>query len=547
MLSFLDRYHPGFMQNFQRLLPVVYLLLFSFSALTEAKAQSSFQASIGPLFTVNSPADSIDSNVGDGICSDAQGRCTLRAAIEESNYEPVANAFSINVIIFALPNPSVIDLTQGELTITSGTWIFGTGARNLTVQRSLAPGTGNFRVFRIAAANGGVVDLRRLTIKNGNAGIGNGGGIFVEAGNGASLADVAITENSAANGGGIASAGQTLIVNRVLLSLNNASSNGGGIFNQGGIPGPRIVNTTITGNFAARGGGVYNSGTVWLVNDTITNNGVSEAAVGIFNEAGSVNVLNTLIGAAPATSPSVLSGAFTSKGNNFVGDARNSTGFAHGVNNDLVSGETQIDPMFGLLVNNGGHTDTRALLPGSPAIDAGNDCVLTASCDVPFFSEIVSDQRGRYHRKNGNAVDIGAFESGGGPPLETISFGALPRPGRPAFFSGAIAVLTSATTGEKIYSAVKPFGGFRFQDLPVDFYILEIKGKRYLTNGSPVPIGLDDIPLGPVEGRIRFDRDLGFRLIVEKDPNSRGVKSAIQKIKMVEAAGIEPASKGCDQ
>ena len=175
------------------------------------------------------------------------------------------------MIIFALPNPAVIDLTLGELNITSGIWIFGPGARRLTVQRSFAPGTANFRIFP-RRPNGGGVEIRRMSIRNGNAGesrrrrdIGRGG----------LAASVFRTSRSSetrrANGGGIAVAGKALFMNRVLVSSNTATLKGGGIFNQG-FPGPRITNSTITNNTAATGGAIHNSGSLLLANDTISDN-----------------------------------------------------------------------------------------------------------------------------------------------------------------------------------------------------------------------------------------------------------------------------------
>ena len=56
------------------------------------------------------------------------------------------------------------------------------------------------------------------------------------------------------------------------------------------------------------------------------------------------------------------------------------------------------DPKLGPLANNGGPTLTIALLPGSPAIDAGDDS-----------SAPPTDQRG-FPRPAGPAADIGAFE-----------------------------------------------------------------------------------------------------------------------------------------
>ena len=504
------------MQNFHRCLSVISLVLFSFCAATAVTAQSTFQISIGPLFTVTSTADSTDANPGDGLCADSNGRCTLRASIQESNHEPIPNVNSINVIIFALPNLAVIDLKLGELNITSGMWIFGPGARRLTVQRSFAPGTGDFRVFRVAS-NGPGVEIRRMTIRNGNAGSQNGGGILVDVDSGVHVVDVAIIANSGANGGGIAVAGRTLILSRVLINSNSATSKGGGIFNQG-FPGPRITNSTITNNSAATGGAIHNTGSLLLANDLISNNTATDGATSILNESGSIDVLNTIIGRDAQSANGSLSGSFTSIGNNIVTDSRNSTGFTNGVNNDQVSENNAIDPRLGTLANNGGHTDTRALLTGSPAIDAGNDCVVTASCAAaPFLFALSSDQRGRYQRKVGNAVDVGSFEAGAVPSSAIISFGMMPRQGAPAFFSGVIAELTSATTNEKFYSAVNPFGAIRFQNIPADFYVLQLRGKRASFSGGLFPLDLDEVPNGLPPGRFNATESLsGFRFMIDE-------------------------------
>src|SRR5262249_14792006 len=65
-----------------------------------------------------------------------------------------------------------------------------------------------------------------------------------------------------------------------------------------------------------------------------------------------------------------------------------------------------IDPLLGPLANNGGLTFTHALLPGSPALDAGNNAIVT----------VATDQRGAARIADSGdpdataTVDIGAFE-----------------------------------------------------------------------------------------------------------------------------------------
>jgi hypothetical protein len=61
------------------------------------------------------------------------------------------------------------------------------------------------------------------------------------------------------------------------------------------------------------------------------------------------------------------------------------------------------------LANNGGWTLTHALAAGSPAIDAGDNCVFTNTCSPALGFALLTDQRGAT-RKSGTAVDIGAVE-----------------------------------------------------------------------------------------------------------------------------------------
>lgn len=78
-------------------------------------------------------------------------------------------------------------------------------------------------------------------------------------------------------------------------------------------------------------------------------------------------------------------------------------------------------------------------------------------------------------------------------------------------------MLTSATTNEKIYGSINPFGAFRFQNIPADYYILEMLSKRANIGGGLFPIGLDEILPGLSKSRFNLDENLsGYRFMVNK-------------------------------
>jgi hypothetical protein len=88
-----------------------------------------------------------------------------------------------------------------------------------------------------------------------------------------------------------------------------------------------------------------------------------------------------------------LSGVLTSQGHNLIGDSSGGSGYDK---SDCLD----VDPRLDRLKNNGGTTVTHALLPGSPAINAGDN---TGARQW--------DQRGPgFQRIVNGTIDIGAFE-----------------------------------------------------------------------------------------------------------------------------------------
>ncbi|HLM60038.1 MAG TPA: choice-of-anchor Q domain-containing protein, partial [Pyrinomonadaceae bacterium] len=361
-------------QNFS--LCLIAFLVFAVFAVTEARAQPH-----GQLLTVNNSADSNDISPGDGLCLDANGKCTLRAAIQEAN-----SASNQDVIIFDLPGIAVIDLSLGELIINSNLYIIGPGARRLFIQRSHDAGA-DFRVFHIGQNAGAGINLRGFSISNGRAAL--GGGLLIESGNSVNLIDLAINGHTAGSGGAIANAGtlnmtrSSVSGNAALTTLGNQSSLGGGLINLDANSQATISDSTFTMNSSLSGGGIFNNGTLLLINDTITNNSAAQRGASITNEPGGVaHVLNTIIGR--DLNASSLSGAFTSLGNNIITDARNATGFTNGVNGDQVSIDNSINPLLGNFDYNGGQTLNFSLQTGSIAINQGNSCVVAGTCPAPL-------------------------------------------------------------------------------------------------------------------------------------------------------------------
>jgi predicted outer membrane repeat protein len=184
------------------------------------------------------------------------------------------------------------------------------------------------------------------------------------------------------NGGAIHGGGKIDILNST-LSGNSSGLRGGAIHHDVGSL--DISNSTISGNRANdHGGGIAVEGgaTLSLGNVTITNNIANfdnqevQNGGGVHNDQSNglttTTVANSIIAAnnANASSAPDVFGVFTSNGFNLVGNTSGSSGF--GQPGDLVgTNGSPLDPRLAPLAANGGLTLTHALLPDSPAIDAG--------------------------------------------------------------------------------------------------------------------------------------------------------------------------------
>jgi hypothetical protein len=216
----------------------------------------------------------------------------------------------------------------------------------------------------------------------GTGGAGRGGGLYV---NGSAL--TIATSTIASNQGTGGPAG---------FNAYNGVGEAGGLYNGGTLT---VSNSTLSGNSAGYGGGIDNSGTLTVSNSTLSANGnfYGGGGGGIYNQ-GTLTLRNTLLAGNSAGFGPDLAGRVTSQGHNLIGDGTRGSGFDP---TDLVgTAQNPIDPTLGPLQDNGGPTQTMALLPGSPAIDAGDNAYATDW-----------DQRGPgYPRIVNGIIDIGAFE-----------------------------------------------------------------------------------------------------------------------------------------
>jgi hypothetical protein len=464
---------------------LVNVVLWVFLSLSLTSGQA-----IAASFTVNLNTDAHDVNAGNGVCDSdlaATGaQCTLRAAIEETNA-----LAGIDFISFSLALPNTINLTIGELSIVGSVGIDGPGARSLTVQR--AAGAAEFRIFTVQAINTSVA-ISSITIANGQLS-GAGAGIQNQSGSSSlNLTDVTIRNNSSLNGsGGIINRG-VLNIMRSTISGNTGVQGGGIVNTDTGIL--YITNSTISGNAATPnnssnapnvGGGIINRGAMSMVNVTISNNTASGQGGGFYNDGGlNSNFRNTIIAGNTAGSgnPDIF-GTATSQGNNLIGISSGSNGFTNGINGDKVgTNDALLNAMLGALQNNGGQTDTHALLSGSPAIDAGNNCVADPVPTGCLNTPLTTDQRGTgFPRKvdgdgNGTStVDIGAFERILSPTAAEVSAG-----GRIRTVSGKgivnVKVMVMLPSGE-MQSTVSGAGGYyQFTNLPAGgTYIFNVVSK----------------------------------------------------------------------
>jgi hypothetical protein len=344
---------------------------------------------------------------------------------------------------FACDGPRTVE-TAAEIVIDND--VILDGESNLTVDGSGVERVLSVKGEVVAAIRGltvtggakcGIHNAGTLTVAqsrvsaNAGAGICNSQSIWYEGGT--TIIDSVISGNA---GRGIASGSGSVSVRRSTVSENS----GGGIYNY--VASLGVYDSTLSRNSAAKGGGIYSKAhdpmysspaallpkspyhaSVTIINSTISQNSANEGGA-IFSaaELSHVSMLNATISDNSTFEGADIHSDFPMRAANTLMDADclidspiepqsnggniespgDTCGFDQTGDQVSVSAD---DLKLGPLQDNGGPTETHALLPGSVAIDhiPAEDCV--DADDEP----LATDQRG-VARPQGPACDVGAFE-----------------------------------------------------------------------------------------------------------------------------------------
>ena len=290
----------------------------------------------------------------------------------------------------------------------------------------------------IFAVHGGVTVSQSTLFGNSTAGQFSRGGAISSTFGAVTVSRSTLSGNSTtgnrSEGGAIYSVFGAVTVSQSTLSGNftvGNASGGGAIFTSSGAV--TVSQSTLSGNSTAAnsayGGALRtNSGAVTVIQSTLTGNHSDLApGGGIFSDYSTVTVTNSIVagntdnGTAPdirKASRFLLTVSHSLIGDNtgtglFEANAADAAGNFIG----SATGAGIIDPRLGPLQNNGGPTLTHALLPGSLAINHG-DNTLVPTDTLDLNSNLITnesvpfDQRGQgFSRILGGTVDMGAVES----------------------------------------------------------------------------------------------------------------------------------------
>ncbi len=392
--------------------PLVLLVLVALAASLIMMAVVLARPAQAASLTVTTPVDELNDD----------GDCSLREAIQAADSNAAVDGCAagsnteLDTIVFAVGQEATISLSSelDNLLITDDAGLTINGQQNeITISGEDAENSSG-AVFRVEP--GAVFNLRSLTVADSHSStfagalLNNGGEVEVRSST--------FSGNSATdNGGAIENDVGPLTVINSTFSGNSAGGAGGAILNVGGPL--TVTNSTFSGNSAGNGGGIFVEGSTATLKNTI--------------------VANSTLG---GNCTEGNDGTIADGGYNI--DDADTCGFSASNNS-----QPSTDPKLDALADNGGPTQTHALRPASPAINAIPSA--TNGCGT----DITTDQRRLFNRPQGGKCEIGSFEDSSPRvtrvvPVENAT-GVAPATNINAYFSEAMRANTINANTVKLF------------------------------------------------------------------------------------------------
>lgn len=345
-------------------------------------------------------------NDGGALYNDYGATLIVVGSIFTDNYTLGTGGGIFNYGLLSVTNSTYSNNSSG-----AGGGIYSWYPSTLTVANSLffanqAPKGGG-----IANVRGDAIVMNSTFIGNISRGVSpathGGAGIFNAVGELTIIKSLFLANcASFSAGGGVNNEGRLNVESSSFISNMALHGFGGGLINDRS---GSITNTTFISNSASLGGGIYGYSGLNVANSSLVHNialglvptfvecdrpselGISEQTTyggGIYGNG--ITLTNVLLAQNPIGGNCATANTIVTDGGHNLEDA-NTCGFTN------TGSLTNTNPLLGPL-SDAGFSSIHPLLPGSPAINAGDD----AACPA-------TDIRG-FHRPTGTHCDIGAYE-----------------------------------------------------------------------------------------------------------------------------------------
>lgn len=340
----------------------------------------------GTVFVVGITADTVDANPGDGLCADAVGDCSLRAAVMEANATPGVEEIRLSDgETYTLSLVGFEDAgAAGDLDITEA--VVMTGEGTITAATSAIG-----RILHVSHPSG-LVEIDGPDLTGGTSESSGGAAILHDSAGMLSVLRSEIrghTMTESISGTVVASSGTgTLYLWSSTVHDNTATALGVGVGKSAGVL--DLQNATIEGASPM----LFGPGDI--------------AAVAIFPGGSATAKHSTILGA--WIGPGTVATSVVNECPTIFEVPGTPSSAGHNINPDgsctfAAASDQVVDPELGPITDNGGGTPTAAPRPGSPVLDTAGG----VNCTI--FSLDARDEA----RPNNGVCDTGAVELQVGP------------------------------------------------------------------------------------------------------------------------------------